>query len=75
MSRYISVDDLQAYCDNKKDHSITPNEFHRMDSIRIVRCCECMYRETCIHSTYQGDDEEGEHGFCSWGKPKDGEQE
>ena len=41
----------------------------------IVRCCECRYQETCIHSTSHGDDEDGEHGFCSWGKPKDGEQE
>ena len=30
MSKYIKVDDLQRYCDNQKDHSITPNEFQRM---------------------------------------------
>ena len=30
MSKYIKVDDLQRYCDNQKDHTITPNEFQRM---------------------------------------------
>lgn len=30
MSKYIKVDDLQRYCNNQKDHSITPNEFQRM---------------------------------------------
>ena len=30
MSKYIKVDDLQKYCDNQKDHSITPNDFQRM---------------------------------------------
>lgn len=30
MSKYIKVDDLQRYCDNQNDHSITPNEFQRM---------------------------------------------
>lgn len=39
--KYISVDDLQAYCDNQKDHSITPNEFQRMNHIEIVRCKDC----------------------------------
>lgn len=35
MSKYIKVDDLQEYCNNMKDHSITPNEFQRMNHIEI----------------------------------------
>ena len=35
MSRYIKVDDLQRYCDNQKDHSITPNDFQRMNFIEL----------------------------------------
>ena len=31
MSKYIKVDDLQSYCDNQKEHSITPNDFQRMN--------------------------------------------
>ena len=38
----------------------------------IVRCKDCIYRETCIHTNC--DDSDGE-GFCKWGKGKDGEQE
>ena len=33
--KYVSVDDLHAYCDNQKDHSITPNDFQRMNHIDI----------------------------------------
>lgn len=35
MSKYIKLDDLQAFCDNQKGHSITPNDFQRMDFIEI----------------------------------------
>ena len=35
MSKYIKVDDLQSYCDNQKDHTITPNDFQRMNQIEI----------------------------------------
>ena len=35
MSKYVKVDDLQAYCDNQKGHSITPNVFQRMEFIEI----------------------------------------
>lgn len=38
----------------------------------IVRCKDCIYQKTCIHSI--SDDSNGE-GFCKWGKAKDGEQE
>ena len=41
MSKYVKVDDLQAYCDNQIDHSITPNVFQRMEHIEIVRCKDC----------------------------------
>ena len=30
---YISVDDLQAFCDNSKYHAVTPNDFQRMNQI------------------------------------------
>lgn len=30
MSKYIKVRDLQSFCDNQKDHAITPNDFQRM---------------------------------------------
>ena len=33
--KYVNVDDLQAYCDNQIDHSITPNDFQRMNHIEI----------------------------------------
>ena len=42
--KYISVDDLQAYCDNQIGHSITPNEFQRMNHIEIVRCKDCKHK-------------------------------
>ena len=42
--KYISVDALQAFCDNQIDHSITPNDFQRMNQIEIVRCKDCKYR-------------------------------
>lgn len=35
MSKYIKVDDLQRYCDNQKDHTITPNDFQRMNFIEL----------------------------------------
>ena len=35
MSKYIKVDDLQKYCDNQKDHAITPNDFQRMNFIEL----------------------------------------
>ena len=38
---YISVDDLQAFCDNSKDHAITPNDFQRMNQIEVVLCKNC----------------------------------
>lgn len=34
---YISIETLLKFCDNSKDHSITPNDFLRMDSIRILK--------------------------------------
>ena len=46
--KYVSVDDLQAYCDNQIDHSITPNDFQRMNHLDIVRC------KDCIHYRYYG---------------------
>ena len=45
MSKYIKIDDLQAFCDNQTDHSITPNDFQRMNYIEIVRCKNCEYRK------------------------------
>ena len=30
MAKYIKVKDLQDFCDNQKDHTITPNDFQRM---------------------------------------------
>ena len=35
MSKYIKVEDLQAFCDNQKDHCITPNDFQRFNHIEI----------------------------------------
>ena len=35
MSKYVKVDDLQAFCDNQIDHTITPNVFQRMNHIEI----------------------------------------
>lgn len=35
MSKYIKVEDLQKFCDNSKEHSITPNEFQRMTQIEL----------------------------------------
>ena len=45
MSKYVKVDDLQAYCDNQQDHSITPNVFQRMNHIEVVLCKDCKYFE------------------------------
>ena len=41
--KYVKVDDLQAYCDNQIDHSITPNDFQRMNHLEIIRCRECKH--------------------------------
>ena len=45
MSKYIKVDDLQAYCDNQIDHSITPNVFQRMNHYEFPETdFECLKR-------------------------------
>ena len=67
---YISVDDLQAFCDNSKDHAIMPNDFQRMNQIKIVRCKDCRDYLTvycacdgcCISISPEW--------FCAEGKPK-----
>ena len=28
--KFVRLEDLQTFCDNQKDHSITPNDFQRM---------------------------------------------
>ena len=82
--KYISVDALQAFCDNQIDHSITPNDFQRMNHIEIVRCKDCKF----AHMTYDGlckycdkyTDDDGfqielyQSGdwFCADGIPKEG---
>lgn len=67
--KYISVDALQAFCDNQKDHSITSNDFQRMNYIEVVHCPDCLYQKNCI-STENGIEQDG---FCKWGKRKDGD--
>lgn len=73
--KYISIDTLQAYCDNQKDHNITPNDFQRMEHIEIVLCKDCkryieQYHECdalnrgCIKSDF----------FCGYGERKDGDE-
>lgn len=69
--KYISVDDLQAYCDNQKDHSITPNEFQRMNHIELVLCKDCTKRREwfCeLDGKYHSP-----NFFCGFGKPKEGD--
>ena len=66
--KYISVDDLQAYCDNQKDHSITPNEFQRMNYIEIIRCKDCKKEALCRRHWDKDDD-----WFCADGERKDGD--
>ena len=46
--KYVKVDDLQAYCDNQIDHSITPNDFQRMNHREVVRCKDCVYGKMSI---------------------------
>ncbi len=61
MSRYIKVDDLQAFCDNQADHSITPNDFQRMNYIEIVRCKDCK------RGQYQRNGSTGiEYNYCTY---------
>ena len=43
MSKYISVEELQKFCNNQKDHSITPNDFQRMNHLEIVCCKDCQH--------------------------------
>ena len=38
---YISVDSLLAYCENSTTHSITPNDFMRMNRFHVSRCRDC----------------------------------
>ncbi len=33
--KYIKVEDLQKYCDNQTDHTISPNEFQRMNHYKF----------------------------------------
>ena len=67
--KYVKVDDLQAYCDNQIDHSITPNDFQRMKYLEVVRCKDCvhignMYKCPVFYSKENQPDD----WFCADGK-------
>ena len=66
MSRYIKIDDLQAYCDNQIDHSITPNDFQRMNSVELVQCKDCRKNMMCEITLDKPND-----WFCADGEKKD----
>ena len=64
--KYVTVDDLQAYCDNQTDHSITPNDFQRMNYLDIIRCRECHYHGFCsVEELHNNPD-----FFCADGKKR-----
>ena len=64
MSKYIKVDDLQAFCDNQIDHSITPNCFQRMNHLEIVKCKDCKWWDQKDGSKY-GYCHACKHGYSS----------
>ena len=37
---YISIETLLNFCENSKDHAITPNDFMRMKRVRMPEPCE-----------------------------------
>lgn len=55
---YIGIETLLNYCENSKDHAVTPNEFMRMNRVRMpdshwIPCKERLPEEnrTVIAST------------------------
>ena len=84
--KYISVDALQAFCDNQKNHSITPNDFQRMNQIEIISCDECKWWSefTCQNDRisrqindcgcYPDFETDGDF-FCKHGERKEGDGE
>lgn len=37
---YIGIETLLNYCENSKDHVVTPNDFMRMNRVRNINCSE-----------------------------------
>ena len=69
--KYVKVDDLQAYCDNQIDHSITPNDFQRMNHLEVVRCKECRFwknQGTSVAWLPCMEVQTGGNWFCASGK-------
>ena len=63
MSKYIKVDDLQSYCDNQKDHTITPNDFQRMNQIEIGWHTGTPTEEGLYLTVVKIDDGNGKHCY------------
>ena len=81
---YIAIETLLNYCENTKDHAVTPNDFMRMnrvDVVEVVRCKDCKHGDTgidedgnvfwkCLGIHYGGTKP---NDFCSYGERKDNE--
>ena len=65
MSKYIKVDDLQRFCDNQKDHSITPNDFQRMNHYDFGWHTGTPTEEG-LYAVYYYADGEYDYGFADW---------
>ena len=45
---YIGIETLLNFCENSKDHAVTPNDFMRMERVcitepQIIHCNRCEY--------------------------------
>ena len=56
---YIGIETLLNYCENSKDHVVTPNDFMRMNRVRNISCSEfpnnwipCSERLPEVNDTY-----------------------
>ena len=64
---YIGIETLLNFCENSKDHAVTPNDFMRMKRVRVPERKDC---DTCRYNNLDWDEEpvctEGA-GFASGG--------
>ena len=64
---YIAIETLLNFCENSKDHAVTPNDFMRMSRVQIpsaqpeiIRCKDCKNWERQVVSINDG------LGYCSF---------
>lgn len=51
---YIGIETLLNFCENSKDHAVTPNDFMRMKRVRVPERKDC---NTCRYNNLDWDEE------------------